>query len=149
MRKVKRNIGYQSLDQTAIDFAKTYYRYTYSTGRECGANLYSEIVTGRTQYFYDDFRCGSEYFVFLPMPNITETSWRIGARTYVGNLHTHPCGHKCNNRFSGYDISVFRSLLSMKPDGFIFEAYLVTQEEKVLKYDPKTNAEIFVAKFTM
>lgn len=31
----------------------------------------------------------------------------------------------------------------------MFEAYLVTQEVKVLKYDPKTDTEIVVSNFLM
>ena len=123
--------GYATIAEAAAGFGADFYFFTRTTGRECAANLYSGIEQGELRYHYDNVRFGGQYCVALYVPNC----WVEGGRTFVGCVHTHPPAPNGRNaRFSGYDVCSFRRLLERRPEGNQFEAFLVPQEDRLIRF---------------
>lgn len=134
-----RSQGYDTIEEAAISFGANFYRFTRATGRECAASLYAAIEQGKFRYHYDNVCFGDQSCVALCVPS----HWEEGDRIFVGCVHTHPpAPYGWNARFSGYDAIAFRCLMAHRPEGAQFEAFLVPQEGKLIRFvDKEINWE--------
>lgn len=116
---------FNSKDDAANDFGKTYNDNSIDQKKEYGSSIYEVKKDGQIYFTYTEPNVGDEDSVTPSSPGPTEQT--------VGKLHTHGAYDPKydNNNFSPKDIEVSESQN--------LEHYVVTPNGSLKKYDPNTN----------